>query len=299
MKFIGNFLRILLIIICLSVAIYFSKDVFDFLKESYTNYQNQKRLEELYNRPNQPSDTEEETSDPSTNGKEEENSPKVDGMQNQYQELFAINPDIVGWLDIASGKLSTPVMQKDNEYYLTHDFYHNESKHGAVFMDERNQRKDSNLILYGHNLPSDKSMFNILTNYKKPEYYAQYPTFTFNTLFDNQEYVIFSVFLASTLPEHGESFDYINKLNFPSEAAKTDYLAELQKRSMLDTGVDVNASDQIVTLSTCSYEFTEARLAVVGRKLREGEKASDFGANVKEATNPLMPEIWQKTYGGK
>lgn len=296
MKNAVNFLRIILIIVCLSIAIYFGKDVVNFVRESYTNYQNQKRLEELYNRPGGQIDNKDTTPDlPDTPNTPQE----VKGMLSQYKELFALNQDIVGWINIADGKLSTPVMQKDNEYYLTHDFYKNYSKHGAVFMDERNKSYDDNLILYGHNLPSDKSMFNILTNYRNLDYYKQHPTVSFSDLFESKEYVVFAVFLASTLPEHGESFDYINNLSFSAKSDKDNYIAELKKRSLLDTGVDVNSSDQLLTLSTCTYEFTEGRLAVVGRKLRDGEKVSDFGEKAKEATNPLMPEIWEKTYGGK
>ena len=59
-------------------------------------------------------------------------------------------------------------MQRDNEYYLTHNFYGEEDNHGQVFLDERNSPdlSDDNTILYGHNITSDRSMFNVLTNFR-------------------------------------------------------------------------------------------------------------------------------------
>ena len=59
-------------------------------------------------------------------------------MLPEYQALYEINSDIVGWVNIGNGLLSTPVMQRDNEYYLTHNFYGEEDNHGQVFLDERN-----------------------------------------------------------------------------------------------------------------------------------------------------------------
>lgn len=43
-------------------------------------------------------------------------------MLPEYKALYEVNSDIVGWLNIGNGLLSTPIMQRDNEYYLTHNF---------------------------------------------------------------------------------------------------------------------------------------------------------------------------------
>ena len=45
----------------------------------------------------------------------------------------------------------------------------------------------------------------------------------------------------------------------------------MEIRSLFDTGVDVSADDQIVLLSTCSYEMDGFRTVIAARKVREGE----------------------------
>ena len=220
-------------------------------------------------------------------------------MLPEYRKLYEINSDIVGWLNIGDGLLSTPVMQRDNEYYLTHDFYGEEDKHGQVFLDKGNspQLTDDNTILYGHNITSDRSMFNILTRYKDTEFAAEHPVIQLNTLYNRYQYAVAAVYIVSTRPEHGELFDYISYLKFSTRDAKQAYISQIQKRSLIDTGVKMTADDRLLTLSTCTYEFADARLVVVARQLREGESAEDFGKKVVKRENPVMPEIWDKLFG--
>lgn len=220
-------------------------------------------------------------------------------MLPEYRKLYEINSDIVGWLNIGDGLLSTPVMQRDNEYYLTHDFYGEEDKHGQVFLDKGNspQLTDDNTILYGHNITSDRSMFNILTRYKDPQFAQEHPVIQLNTLYNRRQYAVAAVYIASTRPEHGELFDYISYLKFSTRDAKQAYISQIQKRSLIDTGVKLTADDRLLTLSTCTYEFADARLVVVARQLREGETAEDFGGEVTKRENPVMPEIWDELFG--
>ena len=220
-------------------------------------------------------------------------------MLPEYRKLYEINSDIVGWLNIGDGLLSTPVMQRDNEYYLTHDFYGEEDKHGQVFLDKGNspQLTDDNTILYGHNITSDRSMFNILARYKDTEFAAEHPVIQLNTLYNRRQYAVAVVYIVSTRPEHGELFDYISYLKFSTRDAKQAYIAQIQKRSLIDTGVKMTADDRLLTLSTCTYEFADARLVVVARQLREGESAEDFGKQVAKRENPVMPQIWNELFG--
>ncbi len=304
MKGISKSVRIGLIIFFLGVAVMSSSHVVLWAIESYHSSQTQKELQQLYHQGSLSADSGQELV-PGASGSQQNTadaqttSPEGMTMLPEYQALYQLNSDIVGWVNIGNGLLSTPVMQRDNEYYLTHNFYGEEDNHGQVFLDERNSPdlSDDNTILYGHNITSDKSMFNVLTNYRDPEFVEQYPTIQVNTLYQKYEYAVAAVYLVSTRPEHGEVFDYINYLKFSTKDAKEAYIAQIEKRSMLDTGVDLTADDKLLTFSTCSYEFADARLVVVARRLRDGEQAGDFGQQVTKRENALMPEIWTELFG--
>ena len=75
-------------------------------------------------------------------------------------------------------------------------------------------------------------------------------------------------------------------------------VGQMQIRSIINAPVDVLPGDELLTLSTCTYEFDDARLVVVARKVREGESASvDVGAATLNP-KPLYPQIWYDKKGG-
>jgi sortase B len=221
-------------------------------------------------------------------------------MDPRLASLYAINPDLVGWLELGGeNAFSAPVVQRDNTYYLKHDFYGKEDRHGAVFLDYRNETapRDDSLILYGHNM-NDGAWFHYLVNYQSPEFVAADPMITFDTLREKGEYVVAGVFVAATLPQHGDDFDYHNRTSFDTIEEKQDYLDRIARRSLLNTGVEVTVRDELLTLSTCLYDFAGERLVVVARRLRNGESPKDFeNLPVTRAQNPEMPAIWNQLYG--
>lgn len=313
MKKISQPVRKGLIAFFLCVALLSLLHLAQWARQSYQSNQTQQQLQQLYhhgsfgssNQGNHPGLSGQEGLVPGSST-QQNNAPQTGTdtspsptMLPEYKALYQQNSDIVGWLNIGSGQLSTPIMQRDNAYYLDHDFYGQEDSHGQVFLDERNRADlgDDNSILYGHNITSDKSMFNILTRYKDPEFVKKNPIIQLNTLYQKYNYAVAAVYIVATRPEHGELFDYINYLKFSTKAAKEAYIAQIEKRSLIDTGVKMNSEDKLLTLSTCSYEFSDARLVVVARQLREGEKSEQFGQNVTVKENPLMPEIWKKLFG--
>ena len=92
--------------------------------------------------------------------------------QINIKELYEINNDIVGWLQIDNTNMNYPVMQtKDNpNYYLKRNFYKEYSSLGTPYMAENcNIETSNNLIIYGHHIKG-KKVFGELENYKSKEY---------------------------------------------------------------------------------------------------------------------------------
>lgn len=84
-----------------------------------------------------------------------------------YLDLYRINPDLIGILEIPSLDICYPVVQgPDNEKYLHLTFEGKENPAGCIFLDAENSRdlSDDNIIIYGHNM-KDGSMFGRLKRF--------------------------------------------------------------------------------------------------------------------------------------
>ena len=91
--------------------------------------------------------------------------------------------------------------------------------------------------------------------------------------------------------DNGYVFNYYFTA-LPTDEQKAAYLSELKQRSLYDTGVDVQVSDPLLTLSTCSHEFDDARLVVVARLVRNGENPAVDTSRVTLNSNPRYPQVY-------
>jgi sortase B len=167
------------------------------------------------------------------------------------------NDDVIGYLKIDGTTIDYPVLQSsDNKYYLNRDEYGQASAAGSIFLDYENdiRRSDKNTIIYGHNMNKDY-MFHSLRYYNDYDYYLKHKYITFDTLYANQTWEIFSFYKTDI------SFNYI-KVFFSSQEEFIDLLSEMKSRSVYDTGVDVAPDDLVLTLSTCSNQETDTRFVV-------------------------------------
>ncbi len=220
---------------------------------------------------------------------------------NDFSGLYQINKDIAGWLSIEGTSLDYPVVQySDNDYYHRLSFEGDYSLYGVPYVDAHVDLKapSTNTILYGHNIKNDDQMFNSLIHYWDPSYFINNPVIDFHTVYGKREYKIFAAFVANVNPEHGEVFQYHTFVDADNVSDIQEFIYNVKVRSILDTGVDVLPSDELLTLSTCTYEFDNARFVVVARKLRPGESREIDASLVKKASAPLMPDIWYQLYGG-
>ena len=225
------------------------------------------------------------------------------GMLLKYSELYKQNPDIVGWISIDGTKVDYPVYQcDDNDFYVTHDMSRKESRYGAIFADCKAKitldGNSKNLVLYGHNMIDD-SMFGSLLEYNDIKYYRKNPVIDFDTIYGEGEYKIFSVIITNVdkNQDNGMVFNYMRN-SFANEKDFLSWIENVERRSIIETSVDVVASDEILTLSTCSYEFDNARTVVFARKVRDGESRR---VNIKDAQknpSPLFPQAYYDKYGG-
>lgn len=225
-----------------------------------------------------------------------------EGMNPNFAQLYQQNQDVKGWIEITGTQLRGPVVQSgDNDYYLHNNFMKQRNICGALFLDYRcriePQSLSKNTIIYGHYV-NNGTMFGSLFGYKNLDYYKQNPVINFSTIYDAYQWKIFSVMIVDSLLERGDAFPYLTT-QFANDESFMAWVEQVQRRSMYNTSVDVRADDDILTLSTCTYEFDDARLVVVARKVRAGE---DPTVNVSSAENnpiTLYPDEYYRKMGGQ
>lgn len=221
-----------------------------------------------------------------------------------FENLLKQNKDIRAWITIKGTNINNPVYQtNNNDFYLDHDMNKKSSRYGALFIDKDanigKRNNSQNVVIYGHHM-KDGTMFGQLKKYTDISFYKKNPIIDFKTLYLDGKYKIFSVFITNALKEHdnGEVFNYL-KPEFASQDEFLKFIDDTKKRSIINTGVEVVAEDEIITLSTCTYEFDDARLVVMARRIREGETNINDTSKANVNPNPLYPQIWYDIKGGK
>ena len=176
-----------------------------------------------------------------------------------FEDLKKQNKDIVGWIYQPNTKINYPIVQGvDNNQYLRRTIYGKYSIAGSIFLDYRNDAKfeDFYSVLYGHHIKNN-SMFGSLVHYKTQAYYNDNPIMYLLTPDKNYKIDIFMGFVQSA---NEDSIVYNTEI---TEENLEDILT-LYKKSTFKSNILPGKGDKIICLSTCSYEYNNARYVVFG-----------------------------------
>ncbi len=223
-------------------------------------------------------------------------------IQLKYAKLYGENQDFIGYISADGIGLNLPVVQTtDNEKYLNKNFYGKSTKYGCPFVSYRNRitstSLDLNTVIFGHHM-NNGTIFGALDKYKTISGYKKAPVISFNTLYNDYQWKVFAVIITNgnSTGDNNYLFPY-DFTTLSSQAKFSSYLNELAQRSLYDTGVDVLPTDKILTLSTCSHEFEDARLVVVARLVRPGESTSVDTSKAVSNSKPRYPQAYYNKKG--
>ena len=238
-----------ILLVLLGVLVFSAIKIISYCKQQADASQQQQTLEEEYTTPVKDDNDPDNTGDNSDTVEPDPESITVD-----FDKLIADYPDVVGYIYCANTKIKYVIQHgKGNDYYLVHDSQGNTNNNGSIFIEELNSGSfsDGNTIIYGHNMKTGM-MFAGLRNYHTDKnYYAAHPYMYIYTPSQNYKLELFAGFVC----EHDDEIysTSLTQAQLEAMAAKSDFKANI--------GVPTGKT---VTLSTCSYEFADARYVVIG-----------------------------------
>lgn len=230
------------------------------------------------------------------------------GIQQKLTRLYAQNKETVGWLYIPGTSINTPIVQhKDNDFYLTNNYYGSYTRYGCVYADYRCRKNtlSKNTVIYGHDMSCGTAFYD-LNRYDDIEWYKKNPVIQYCTLNGNYTFLIYTAFLSTvnSKDDGGYMFNFIEP-NM-SDSSFAGFIEQVNQRALYTTGIDLKASDRVINLSTCNYTYTnytgkqiDTRLVVIGRLLRSGESAEVNTSKAKENPNYRRPQAWYDYKGIK
>ena len=248
----GKVLYYGVLVLLLAVLVFSSVKIISYVAEKKASERNQRELIDQVVTPVTPSkpDNADNSKDNTATAGSEPDYITVD-----FDALQAKYPDVVGWLYCANTGLNYPIVQtaeEGGEYYLYRDIDGSSNKNGTVFLDwqcSSNFTSQNNLV-YGHNMKTGR-MFAPIVKYRDQSFYDAHPYMYLYT--PNQLYKV-NLFAGMVTPHDSTVYSY---------SLSTDYINECIANSTFKSNVGTPTGN-ILTLSTCAYDFDNARYVVMG-----------------------------------
>ena len=178
----------------------------------------------------------------------------------EFDRLREENPEIVGWIRFDNQEelgINYPIVYSgDNKKYLRTDIHGETHTAGSIFLEGLNQPDFSDYynIIYGHNM-RDGSMFGSLKKYKDADFWEDNQYFTIYTEDTVYRYRIFSC-------ENAVNGGAVYKVGYQPGEEYQKFIDQMVEDSEVETGIEPQSTNKIVTLSTCTGNGYRKRLTV-------------------------------------
>ena len=180
---------------------------------------------------------------------------KVDEITKKMQRAARYSSDLIGWIYIADSDIDYPVVQgTDDQYYLDHAPDGSDNQAGSIFLSYRcaADLSDALNILYGHNM--QYGMFGDIRKYRQREEFDRH---RYGWLFTKEDLYRVDFFALSVVSAYDELYD------IPADSS--EWQETLKANSIYYTEPELNSEDSVVALSTCTYDYENARALFAGK----------------------------------
>lgn len=181
-----------------------------------------------------------------------------------FDKLLVLNPDVRAWLTMHGTHIDFPVLQGEtNLVYINQNIYREFSLAGSIFMDACNapDMTDPYNLLYGHHMDAG-NMFGDLDLYKNETFFSENTTGELllpDRIYDLEVFATLVVNVSDTTVFQPM---YWKNGNFDGQLAQAKEKAMFWREAVVNEMQ--NCTDpQVLSLTTCSSEFTDARTVVL------------------------------------
>lgn len=187
------------------------------------------------------------------------------GNEASFKDLLAINQDVRAWITLDHTNIDYPVLQgATNLTYINTNVYGEFALAGSIFLDTRSagSLKDRYSLIYGHDMIEGR-MFGDLSLYKDETFFQE--NSTGKLILPDRTYDL-TVYAVLVLQSSDEAiFNPETHKSGLSGLLKYVDKNALHQRSDLTESIKKIADSklQILSLTTCSAEFTDARTIVL------------------------------------
>jgi sortase B len=176
-----------------------------------------------------------------------------------WDELHdSVNEDIIGWIYSPGTPIDYPVMRADDySYFLSRLPDGTFNANGSIFLDFNHAPdfSDPLSVIYGHHMRSG-AMFGTLNAYRQQSFFENHPVMFLYTPDRNYRVDLMYGFVVAEGEWRRRAFMFPE--NIP------DLLEFAADRTTFQSDVRFEEGDRILAMSTCEYDFDDARYAVLG-----------------------------------
>ncbi len=208
---------------------------------------------------------------------------------NDFEDILAINDNVVGWITFPDTHIDYPVAHGSNDIeYAAKDIYGEPSITGAIYLAAQNNGdfSDHYNIIYGHHMDNG-AMFGDLDKFEDASYFAAHPSAYLMTPDRNYTLMIFACMQTDAYDNHVYSILRNNRLSI-------DELCEEIKENSAQYR-EVKTPVKIIAFSTCSDAVSNGRVVVFASAIETDEileKEVPLSVGVRKAIGHGQSPAW-------
>ena len=181
-----------------------------------------------------------------------------------FEELRAMNHDVIGWLTIYGTKIDYPIVKatKDNWEYLSKNAEGDWESSGALYVDYRNNKsfRDFNTIIHGHHM-AEHAMFGDLDLFTDRQFFNEHQYA--NLFYDGTDHGVEIISILTI-----DAYDPIaSSANITNDEGKQNLINRIREEQLYGRDVEISIDDHIVVMTTCNLGVTNGRYTLIGKIL--------------------------------